>query len=354
MFRMDAPSSSRHPFPVMDFKFQNSGNGTAFFTGFRVEIARSHVDISPSLRFDWIARDWTNVSYPKLAAFGFSTSLASQIGIVVGNMGWGPAIDAEVGFKDRELIALFGHVVALGQRIEDDEPFIIASFDKSRIVDAVLHDISGTTFSPNKRVITYQRRLHDAGMASVPLNTINLQWRCSDMKHSPHMGEGGAPGRYGDHVFIVEDGFLLLTRQEKQHQSQQQEMAPPGPMFCVMINPDQGRHSKTYSISRKVAAGDVERFQILLGATKSCELAVRFVFVLDGRTEIASQSFAFKIENQRDSGFEGRYIDDTELMVDAQRQQGEIENIRQRHIDPQRSSKWGKCSMLVIPQKWPR
>ena len=43
----------RHDFPVIDFKFRNSGNATSLITEYRIDILYAEVDPTPRLRFKW-------------------------------------------------------------------------------------------------------------------------------------------------------------------------------------------------------------------------------------------------------------------------------------------------------------
>jgi hypothetical protein len=62
-----------------------------------------------------------------------------------------------------------------------------------------------------------------------------------------------------------------------------------------------------------IPAGGVERFHILVGASKSCNLRLRFKFSIDKNQVVASDEFTIRIWNPRNSGLENMYMDGQEL-----------------------------------------
>jgi Tfp pilus assembly protein PilF len=80
--------------------------------------------------------------------------------------------------------------------------------------------------------------------------------------------------------------------------------------YGVIIDPSKGSYEQKYPISRAIPPGDVERFHIMVGASMSCYLQIRFKFFIDEATVIESGIFDIHIWNPRKSGWHHEYTDD--------------------------------------------
>jgi len=65
----------------------------------------------------------------------------------------------------------------------------------------------------------------------------------------------------------------------------------PAIKFVVMLDATKGPMERRYPMSLKLSAGDAGRFQIAIGANRSCHLKARFVFYFDSNNTIKSEVF---------------------------------------------------------------
>lgn len=69
--------------------------------------------------------------------------------------------------------------------------------------------------------------------------------------------------------------------------------------YLAIIDVDKRPHQRSFPISHMIPPGDVERFQVEIGATKSCALNLRFKFMINKENIIESPEFSVKIWNPR-------------------------------------------------------
>jgi hypothetical protein len=137
-------------------------------------------------------------------------------------------------------------------------------------------------------------------------------WRCKDENGDNRQGESQVHSeRWDSHVEVTPNGFANVPD-------------PPCPMaparseitYITLLNPLQGTHEREYPISRRIPSGDVERFHIMIGATMSCRLRVRFRFFIDRTSIVESEEFDLQLWNPQNSGMAHRYKDGSELQRD--------------------------------------
>jgi hypothetical protein len=141
---------------------------------------------------------------------------------------------------------------------------------------------------------------------SIPLGEIGMLYRSRDewareYKGSLDRGMGGNIRRSSISVsnsgFTHHEHFAALLASE------------PDTIYTCIIDVDRGRHSKEYAISRVVASGDAEHFQIIVGATKSAHTKLKFKFYADKSTVVEFKPFLLELWNPKNARFERVYKD---------------------------------------------
>ena len=349
-----------HPFPVIDFKFRNSGNGTALLSKYHIEITEAKIDVAPYLKFDWCLQGG------KAEAIGleelWSQEFVAQknhpiFEIGVRNFGWGEARSLAVALNHNEMmLALFGSCRDTIEKVVDDDRVVALALDIKKMnysefqKYAAMHvdfcnRVSLTEAEEEKQYDEIRSRLgqiadqvvlrsqwhgrsHQSPFIAellaarkpfvvVEIKQIPFEWNCSDIEGRSYREEETLDANHRCKIVITEEGFSYLPGEP----APEAEM-PPGPTFCALIDPDRGPHTRSYPISRRIDPGDVERFQFY---GKSCFLDVRLAFDVDGRIRVESGVFELHIENRRDQQFHLRYRDGQEVLASVTEAQ-EIEN----------------------------
>jgi hypothetical protein len=348
-----------HPFPVIDFKFRNSGNATSLLTAYRIEILHSRIDPTPWLTFDWDIPGGHVDTIPDLDLPFYEPKSGDRLNISARNMGWGAATNFTLSLEDDDILAsIFGRRPATTPTIEDDRGVLVhtmfadmantetfrklaadfATFYQRQIDD--IDDPKKDTAGEMRIRVALNRRNKDIGLFEnyfeipnlirelvehnepfVTITAIKFEWKCSEIRNFRCDAEISlSPDRFkellGSHLLLLQDKFVYIPGVRPLGGP-----VPPGPTFCAMIEPEKGRHTKKYVLSRHIEAGGVERFQILIGATKSCILELQLVFVVDGKTEVRSRHFKLVIENRRDHKFHDEYRDGQEIAASITEEQ---------------------------------
>jgi len=118
-FSASIPDSADRSIAAVDFKFQNSGQGSALLWKVGIEVAKAHVDPSPVLSFRYFASDddpfESQTSEQKKTSqlqntvqfwFGPPSARANILHIQVANTGWGPAT-CDVSLQNHHLEEFF-------------------------------------------------------------------------------------------------------------------------------------------------------------------------------------------------------------------------------------------------------
>jgi hypothetical protein len=326
-----------HPFPVIDFKFRNSGDSVGFMTAFHIDVLRAEVDVSPELRFDWRLRSSRHDRQAEARYFHDQHSTietaADRLEIEGSNMGWGAARELALSLGE-PLCSLFSTVRATATVLEDEIEQVVG--------ELCLEDLNMTAF---RRAVEHTRPLSDSQNTpswnrpwqqdrfgdrrsdsvadfisqhpAVLVDRAEIAWMCTDVKGRQVRGQQPLEvSRWSSALLVTESGFVYLPQSPPCGAA-----APPGPTFCALVDPDKGAHVRSYRISRRIEAGDIERFQILIGATKSCFLDIRLAFDIDGRDRVQSGLFEVDIENRRDQRFNERFRDGQEILATVTEEQ---------------------------------
>lgn len=144
---------------------------------------------------------------------------------------------------------------------------------------------------------------------SVPLQDISIKSEFEDIDGRTlkqdqliHFGTSG-----DGQVWVSENGFTFEFYEPPRYC-----MMPPTIKFVVMLDTEKGVTEKRYPLSLKIPAGDAERFQIAIGADRSCHLKTRFVFYFDNGSRIRSE--AFEVSVWRPNGV-SVYVEDGSQLV---------------------------------------
>jgi hypothetical protein len=137
-------------------------------------------------------------------------------------------------------------------------------------------------------------------------------------------------------LYFAPDGFIY-----HEHLAAQ---APLGSdvTYCTMINPLLGANERVYPISRVIPPGEAERFHILVGATKSAALRLRFKFSIGKDAVITSDEFTVHIWNPIGSGLNYQYVDGQHLMrrVQELKTKAALDDSEKREIESVERELW--------------
>lgn len=300
MIRVDGIYAHQYSFPTIDFKFLNRGNATAFLWRFTISVEDAKIDLTPKLDFH-------------------ARVVRGSLRVGVTNQGWGTARSCSIEIEEPVLNQVFD---AKARQFVGD----VGAGDEHR---EVVFDFSNSSAIPEQRdAISKTFAIVDAGQyigytggigRQVQVRGIRLQrahvvWKCKDDEGTSHQGEDGLLG--GD-TFFTEDGFV-----EIHHPPPTMSAAGSELTYSAIIDPSRGTHSREYSISRKIAPGDVERFHIMIGTPVSCKLRLRFKFSIGEAATVQSDVFDLSIWNPRNWRLHRRYADGAELRRTLEEMEG--------------------------------
>jgi hypothetical protein len=334
MIQLDkVQDKDKYAFPTIDFKFQNTGETAAVLWQFAIEVLEAEVDTSPDLKF--------YCEVDRLERGG-------ALRIFAKNSGWGAAYECEGILEEPVLEHFFtkdqrtfvgniesGRNKQIFHLLPNIDPQRFADFHKRAMEEARkemeqhLSELFGPDVDINDydSVIPVNRHggyresererftrkwiMSSAGrpnILSVPLGFLILKLRYKDARNRIVTSNASAGGQgFAYELFITPDGFVGI-----EHYISACKM-PSGITYCTILNPSLGSHERTYPISRMIPPGDVERFHIMVGASKSCSLRLRFKFSVDKSKVVTSEEFNIQISNPVGSGFSDEYRDGEEL-----------------------------------------
>lgn len=288
-----------YEFPAIDFLFQNTGSASALLWQFGIDVIHADIDPTPELEFTYDVPDATFDEIGKVHVTG-------PLIISAENIGWGPALDAEILLHEPLLDQLFSST----ERTFRGEITSGRAQEILRLQPRPL-DPSDLMSYDKRSWATDEYRPRRLAVPSVSMHELMLTWEASDTKNGRHQGEGEASHTdrsYISHLHLASSGFVCITYQVMAR------MIGSTSTYCAILDPDRGTHTRTYPIAREIPPGDVERFHILVGATKSSRLRARFKFWIGSDDIVESNAFMIDIHNPRGSGLDKRYIDGEELL----------------------------------------
>jgi hypothetical protein len=142
------------------------------------------------------------------------------------------------------------------------------------------------------------------------LGAITCSWKSKDEKGKEYTGKDWASPQDYDSIALTEGGFIGIPRVPLHIQAC---LMNSDTTYVTIIEPAKGPHEVTYPISRRIAPGDVERFHIMVGASKSSKLRLQFKFYVDKDHIVQSEMFDVDVWNPKNSGWEKYYEDNSAL-----------------------------------------
>lgn len=253
-------------FPAIDFCFMNKRNITAHLIEFRLKILNIEIDKSPVLNFVFDVEDSSGKSL-------YANSTGRLI-ITATNDGWGD----------------FTGSLTLGNSILEDlfpaEDFhfdgTIRPGESTKIVILGPYRMNREKFTE----IAEPKKFDPPYEESLSIKELSVSKIRVESSISPH----------GHALFLTSRGFVFEKHYLNYHLSILETA------YCTLINVDEKNFEKKYRISRKVATGDIDRFHIQIGATKSSFINLKFQFIVDKDQIVDSEEFKIHIRNPQNSG----------------------------------------------------
>jgi hypothetical protein len=353
-------------FPTIDFKFQNTGATTAVLWQFAIEILEAEVDPTPELEFRYAVDAKRFVFRVGADAGSFDGDNTLQVYAI--NNGWGAAYSCETILEEpalnhffteeqrrfigsiesggnKQILRLLPTWINLGRFKEFHERAMqVAKEEMERCLPEFLgwnkHMTVQSGYAPDaleKSYREYQKETrarfeqqwfmtaasnrfpfgtkgasvsntNSDRLPVVPISALTLRWKCKDAKGRQREERATAEGPgHNRELYLTANGFMCI---EHWHALC---VMPSDVTYCTIIDPSLGPHERIYPISRMIPPGDVERFHILIGASKSCNLRLRFKFSSDRAKVSMSDEFAVQIWNPRGSRLKDDYKDGEQL-----------------------------------------
>jgi hypothetical protein len=259
--------SNKHNFPVIDFRFQNTSSSKRYLYKFGISIDEIQIDKTPKLVFDNKIEGFEKSIPGRLYRDIVTTGALS---ISVKNVGWGTAENLRVRIKEKNVEKYYeGKDLIFNGSIESGKTENIISLS---FIDNLLEIEDGFEL---ENIDIFTEYTDEYGNNIVIKTTTNVKKNYSKVSLT----------NKGFEKIYEDDGILFSFGGSSET------------MHIVMINPDDTTTTKIYPISYIIEPLGIERFQILIGATKSCFLKLRFTFEYDTGEIVESSPFLLKILN---------------------------------------------------------
>jgi hypothetical protein len=278
-------------FPVVDFKFQNRGQATAFLHKFTVKVLSARIDPTPVLSHFVSLTGDDNRSYE---------SVDGRFTLVTRNDGWGDALDCILRLDANPLAELFQHEARTFQ----------GSIPQGEKTNSITLNPATMNVERFDRLLqAFKRRQENSRFAAglgadrdnaISLDLPDIQVELRDIHGNRHTSQAKAsddwlPGNIRGILSLSRTRFIWHGHFANF------SMQMPSSQYFVSIDPEVKTTTKVYSVSHSVVSGQVERFQIALGAPKSCHIRLKFTFQIDGENLLESDEFDVHIWAPRDS-----------------------------------------------------
>lgn len=266
--------STKLKFPVIDFKFQNSGNATAFLWQFIVSIKKIELNITPSLTFEYAV-----VPKDNKEQMSFREESVGDLEIFVTNNGYGDALNCDIEICHSAIERYF---------LPEERKF------------------NGKIISGEKKSIL---KLSGNKLAQIngklEIGEIFAKTNCIDINNLIHKFSNKVLNDYGhwNRLSLTSNGFLF------EYGFYKFSARGPSEIYCVIIDAEKSVHQRVYKISREIKSGDIDRFHIMIGCTKSAKLDLDFKFIIDQNQNINSDTFEVNIWNPMNKDSYDDYID---------------------------------------------
>jgi hypothetical protein len=293
------------PFPAVDFKFRNTGTGSAVIYGLGIEVLKVDVDVTP------------------LLVFKRQPTSDGTLRITATDAGWGDCCDCDLVIsEEKTLNKIFdeakrkvscrvfadkeNEVFALRMEAVERERLnrILEAHEESNRAEAAEAQSTAGPLKPRRMASPRPNRFL-AGLSNflpppprkILLEPYLIHGRCKDQLGRFHAFSHRA--QYpDDSVLLDNSGFSSGGHAVAGPQS---APLPSDAVTVAIIDPavSDTPYEKNYPLSREIAAGKAERFHVVIGATKSCRILARFKFYADGKKVIRSNRFELSIWRPR-------------------------------------------------------
>jgi len=328
----------RYGFPTIDFKFQNVGNITAFLWKFTIDITEIEIDTTPALEFQLLTPDESRMK-------GYKERIGNNVlDVLAINNGWGAAEQCIFLIDERGLSQLFSDSIrSFKGRLSSGESKVIIRL----VVDQIdskkfnqLHDVmiqngrkaleeqlinesksayykmrEKEAFESYKKEkwIEFNQNWNYSGR-TIPISTPSIQWKYKNIKGIVQSGLAKAYNRTESDYPPIWSVIVGTDKFWWQYDIPSYYPKDSYVTYCAIIDPSAGKHERSYAISREIPPGDVERFHIMIGSSKSSHLRMRLKFYVDKNKIIQSEEFELKIWNPRNS-YLNEYYEDGDMML---------------------------------------
>ena len=300
MININRVDSNQYRFPTIDFKFQNTGNATAFLWQFITNITYAEVDPTPLMNFN-------------------SSIFEKELHLNAINQGWGNAHQCLIKIIEPTLNKIFpAQILQYKNTFKSGETITICKLSKELIIpekfseinqkfnNIILHDPHFYLYKDE-----YIDKNNNLSMTQgIELRPINVLWNCIDEKGKRYKGQDTIKTFIGKKGVYVVQNNLSIYRVPYRVPYREIESDTT---YVVIIDPDNGIHEKKYPISRKIFPGNIERFHIMIGSSKSAYLKINFKFYIDKSKTIKSKEFEIDIWNPRNYQLHRKYKDGDKL-----------------------------------------
>jgi len=310
-----------YDFPTIDFKFQNTGNATAFLKQFTINVIQAEIDTTPVLKFT-------------------ANAIDGALRITVSNRGWG-TVECQLQLHEPTLERLFSTHL--------QKSVILENSDEQQAFHLTLDMADKEQFELIKQKFTsFEER-------GLPLETFQVSYRCHDKKNLEYFNMQGLNLRFR-RFFLTKIGFIA-----SQTHDANVSLAISDTTYVSVIDPKQQESQElVYPISRKIPPGDVEHFHIMIGSSMSAKLRLRFKFSIDKDKSVESEEFEIHVWNPKDSKWAEKYrdgdglrrdLDNKERLLAKEQRENEQCLKRQKEKQPAECDTWGSLEGLKTEVK---
>ena len=274
---------SRYSFPTIDFRFQNLSDNHLMLYKFGIEIIDKRIDNRPEFDFYLELVDEDNQPIDRWER------RKKLLKFYVESRGWGSLFNCKFKFKEPELISVFGE-----KQMECNLEIL-----SKEVEDLIILDSEKTTSKLDEN-LRPEIILRERG-----IEKIEVEWECEDETGQKYTGSSELKSKHGD-GFYLNIGSSSFTLKAYTNLANMEESQVT---YISLLDIDSNVTKKEYPITHKITPWDIERFHIMIGATKSCFITVRFTFDIHRIGTVKSKDFIINIINPKNSYLSKEYRD---------------------------------------------
>jgi len=293
-----APTIYTYQFPTIDFNFQNTGRATASLWQFSICVLEAEIDQTTVLNFKVDIEEGNLV-------------------FISTNNGWGTAYDCEIQINE----PLISHLFTDTELRYKGE---IAGGDSMKVISLSKKPSNSDLFDELKK--DFVDVFHYASMPpysqtikGINLGLIDIKWSCKDSKGDTFQDQERIRPNDWKGDFVIADSGFFKTNNPRSGGGGYSDVT-----YSAIVDPQKGANEYTYIFRRIIPSGETERFHIMIGASMSCLLRIKFKFSIDQAQIIESEEFDLEIWNPRNSQWRNPYRDGEELHRNIDQHRNEI------------------------------